>query len=127
MIIDANLTTLGRNAGNGIIASSGAAVRTVLIGAQAGQNITTGQSNVIVGVAGATLSTGGYNTLVGDLAGYGLTTGYSNTILGGDGAGRYLTTSTQNVIIGAQAARNLADGTTPFTGGSNNTVIGVRC
>jgi hypothetical protein len=33
MVIDTNLTTLGRNAGNGIIASSGAAVRTVLIGA----------------------------------------------------------------------------------------------
>jgi hypothetical protein len=126
MVIDNNLTALGRNAGNAIITSSSAALRTVLIGANAGQNITTGQGNVIVGVAGANLTTGGNNALFGDIAGYGLTTGYDNTILGGDGAGRYITAGIQNVIIGAQAARNLANGTTQVTGGSNNTVIGVR-
>jgi len=126
MVIDQNLTALGRNAGNAIIASSGAAIRTVLIGAQAGQNITTGQANVIVGVAGASLTTGNNNTLVGDLAGYGLTIGYENTFFGGDGVGRFVTTGYRNTFIGNQAGRNLNNGTTQFTVGFENIAIGNR-
>jgi hypothetical protein len=124
MVIDANLTTLGRSAGAQIIATSGSAIRTVLIGANAGQNITTGFANVIVGVAGGALTTGGNNALFGDLAGYNLSTGYTNTMLGGDGPGRFLTTGYRNTIVGGAAGRYLYNGTTQFTTGADNTIIG---
>lgn len=126
MVIDNNLTALGRSAGAAIIASGGANYRTVLIGASAGQSITTGQANVIVGVAGVGLTTGSNNTLVGDIAGYGLTTGYENTFLGGDGVGRFVTTGYRNTFIGNQAGRNLNDGTSQFTVGFENIAIGNR-
>jgi hypothetical protein len=126
MVVDQNLTALGRNAGAAIISSSGAAIRTVLIGAQAGQNITTGQANVIVGVAGSSLTTGSNNTLVGDVAGWALNSGYENTFLGGDGVGRFVTTGYRNTFIGNQAGRNLNDGTSQFTVGFENIAIGNR-
>ena len=125
MIIDTNLTTLGRNAGNGIIASSGAAVRTVLIGAAAGQNITTGAANVIVGVAGAFLTTGGSNTLIGDLAGYALVGG-SNNVLMGSQVGRYLNSASRNTILGSGAGSFLNDGVTRLTAPTNSIYIGVN-
>jgi hypothetical protein len=126
MVIDTNLTALGRSAGAQIIATNGAAVRTVLIGTSAGQNITTGSANVIVGVAGGLLTTGGSNALFGDLAGYGLTTGYTNTMLGGDGPGRFLITGYRNTIVGGGAGRFLYNGTTQFTTGADNTIIGAN-
>jgi hypothetical protein len=98
----------------------------VLIGTSAGQNITTGSANVIVGVAGGLLTTGGSNALFGDLAGYGLTTGYTNTMLGGDGPGRFLTTGYRNTIVGGGAGRFLYNGTTQFTTGADNTIIGAN-
>jgi hypothetical protein len=123
MILDTNLTTLGLNAGNAIIASSGSAVRTVLIGTNAGRNITTGTGNVIVGFAGGSLTTGGSNSLLGDLTGYLLTTGNGNTIVGSQ-AGRYLTTGAQNTLIGEGAGSFLANGSTQFTIGTSNVAIG---
>jgi hypothetical protein len=123
MVIDSNLTALGRNAGAGIIASNGAAIRTVLFGAQAGQNITTGQANVIVGVAGFAVTTGSSNSLFGDLAGYAINSGNSNCVFGAQ-SGRFLTGGSGNLIIGAFSGRVLADGTTQFTSGTNNTILG---
>jgi hypothetical protein len=123
MVIDQNLTALGRSAGNAIIASNGAAVRTVLIGADAGKNITTGQANVIVGVAGVGLTTGNDNSLVGDLSGYNINSGGSNSIFGAQ-SGRFLTGGARNLILGAFSGRTLADGSTQFTSGTNNTIVG---
>lgn len=125
MILDANLVTLGRNAGNSLISSNSTAIRTVLIGPSAGQNITTGVANVIVGVAGINITTGGSNSILGDLAGYAITTGNNNSILGVQAA-RYLTTGASNVIIGSNAGSTLADGTTQFTQGTNNTIVGTN-
>ena len=125
MVIDTNLTTLGRNAGNAIITSNGAAIRTVLIGALAGQNITTGQANVIVGVAGGNLTTGGSNTLIGDLAGFALVNGGSNTIMGSQ-SGRFLNSASNNVVLGANAGNRLNDGTTSLTAPTNSIYIGVN-
>lgn len=123
MVIDQNLTALGRSAGNAIITSNATAVRTVLIGAQAGQNITTGKSNVIVGVAGVNVTTGSENSLFGDLAGYNLNTGNGNTIIGSQ-SGRFLTSGYNNIFIGPAAGSLLADGTTQVTTAFQNIAIG---
>jgi trimeric autotransporter adhesin len=123
MILDPNLTTLGLNAGSGIITSSGAAIRTVLIGASAGQSITTGQANIIVGVAGVFLTTGSFNTIMGDLSGYNLVGGSTNTLFGYE-AGQNLTTGSGNLTLGSRSGKFLADGVTRFTGGTENTIVG---
>lgn len=123
MIIDQNLTALGRSAGNAIITSNATAVRTVLIGANAGQNITTGTSNVIVGVAGGNVTTGSDNSLFGDLAGYNLTIGYGNTIVGAQ-AGRFLNSGYQNIFIGQGAGSYLTNGSTQVTTAFQNIAIG---
>lgn len=123
MIIDNNLTALGRNAGNAIITSNATAVRTVLVGAQAGQNITTGTSNVIVGVAGANVTTGSDNSLFGDIAGFVINSGYGNTIIGAQ-AGRFLNSGYQNIFIGQGAGSYLANGSTQVTTAFQNIAIG---
>jgi len=123
MVIDQNLTALGRNAGNAIITSNATAVRTVLIGANAGQNITTGTSNVIVGVAGGNVTTGSDNSLFGDLAGYNLTIGYGNVIVGAQ-AGRFLNSGYQNIYIGQGAGSYLTNGSTQVTTAFQNIAIG---
>jgi hypothetical protein len=123
MVIDPNLTAFGRSAGSNIISTSAPAVRTVLIGSNAGQNITTGQANVIVGFAGVFLTTGGYNTIMGDLSGYNLVGGSTNTLIGYE-AGQNLTTGSGNLILGSRSGKFLADGVTRFTGGTENTIVG---
>ena len=124
MFMDPSLTAFGIGAGAGIIGTSGPSTRTVLIGAYAGQSITSGQANVIVGQAGMYITTGSQNTIVGDLAGNGLTSGFNNTIFGAQAA-RYLADSGGNVIIGIGAGNFLANGTTQFTTGWNNVVVGA--
>ena len=123
LFIDQNLTAFGRNAGSTIITSSSPAVRTVLIGAGAGQNITTGAGNVVVGVAGSAITTGSSNTLIGDLAGFVMNTASNNTAIGSQ-AGRFLTTGGNNTVLGSNTGRYLADGSTTFTNGSNNVILG---
>ena len=123
LFIDQNLTAFGRNAGSTIITSSSPAVRTVLIGAGAGQNITTGAGNVVVGVAGSAITTGSSNTLIGDLAGFVMNTASNNTVIGSQ-AGRFLTTGGNNTVLGSNTGRYLADGSTTFTTGSNNVILG---
>ena len=123
IFIDPNLTAIGRNAGSAIITSSSPAVRTVLVGAGAGQSITTGAGNVIVGVAGINVTTGSSNTLIGDLAGFVINTASNNTVVGAQ-AGRFLTTGNNNTIFGANTGRYLADGSTLFNNGSNNVLLG---
>jgi hypothetical protein len=124
MILDGNLTTLGLNAGAGIISTNAASVRSVFIGNGAGQNVTTGAGNTLVGgLAGGNLTTGASNTLIGDLAGYVISNASNNVVVGTQTA-RYLTTGGSNIIIGSSAASVLTDGTTQFTQGTNNTVVG---
>jgi hypothetical protein len=123
MVIDPNLTAFGRSAGSNIISTSAPAIRTVLIGASAGQNITTGQANVIVGVAGTLLTTGNYNTIMGDLSGVNLVGGNTNTLIGYE-AGQNLTTGSGNLTLGSRSGNFLADGVTRFTGGTENTIVG---
>jgi hypothetical protein len=124
MILDANLTALGLSAGRVIISSNAAAVRSVFIGALAGENVTTGTANVLVGgAAGRNLTTGGSNTLIGDLAGFVISNASNNTAIGSQTA-RYLTTGGNNIIIGASSANVLTDGSTQFTQGTNNTILG---
>ncbi|MFY7884514.1 MAG: hypothetical protein ACOVOV_06690, partial [Dolichospermum sp.] len=124
MILDANLTALGLSAGRVIISSNAAAVRSVFIGALAGENVTTGTANVLIGGAsGRNLTTGGSNTLIGDLAGFVISNASNNTAIGSQTA-RYLTTGGNNIIIGASSANVLTDGSTQFTQGTNNTILG---
>ena len=123
MIIDNNLTAFGIGAGSAIIANSAPATRTVLIGAYAGQKITTGTANVIVGQAGGNLTTGGSNSFLGDLAGYSNVSGYSNTIMGSQ-AGRFLLTS-NNTMIGSGAGTYLNDGTSQLASPTNSIYLGV--
>jgi hypothetical protein len=124
MILDANLTALGLSAGRTIISSNAAAVRSVFIGALAGENVTTGTANVLIGGAsGRNLTTGGSNTLIGDLAGFVISNASNNTAIGSQTA-RYLTTGGNNIIIGASSANVLTDGSTQFTQGTNNTILG---
>jgi len=124
MILDANLTALGLSAGATIISTNAAAVRSVFIGALAGENVTTGTANVLVGgAAGRNLTTGGSNTLIGDLAGFVISNASNNTAIGSQTA-RYLTTGGNNIIIGASSANVLTDGSTQFTQGTNNTILG---
>ena len=124
MILDANLTALGLSAGATIISTNAAAVRSVFIGALAGENVTTGTANVLVGgAAGRNLTTGGSNTLIGDLAGYVISNASNNTAIGSQTA-RYLTTGGNNIIIGVSSANVLTDGSTQFTQGTNNTILG---
>jgi hypothetical protein len=124
MILDGNLTTLGLNAGAAIISANAASIRSVFIGASAGQSVTTGTSNTLIGgSAGGFLTTGGYNTLIGDLAGYVISNASSNVVIGAQTA-RHLTTGGNNTIVGTDSARVLADGTTQFTQGTENTILG---
>ena len=119
LILDNNLTALGLDAGRDLIANNSAAVRTVLIGKSAGQSLTTGASNVIVGQAGSNLTTGGSNTIIGDLA---LLVGSSNksTVIIGSQTARYITSGNNSVIIGASSVRDLVGG-----GNVTNTSNGV--
>lgn len=123
MFLDTNLTTLGINAGNTIISNNTSAIRTVLIGTNAGQNITTGQSNVVVGVTGVALTSGSFNTLVGDIAGYALIGGSNNTLIG-NSAGRFILSSTNNTILGNNSGLYLNDGITTLTAPSYCVYIG---
>ena len=119
LILDNNLTALGLDAGRDLIANNSAAVRTVLIGKSAGQRLTTGKANVIVGQAGSALTTGGSNTIIGDLALYAGISNSSTVIIGSQTA-RFLTSGNNSVIIGGSSVRNLVGG-----GNVTNTSNGV--
>lgn len=124
LFIDNNLTALGINAAISIIATSGAAIRSVFVGASAGRMVTTGQANTVVGgLAFSNATTAGNCTLVGDLAGASITIGSSNTAMGGQ-AGRNLTIGLGNTFIGTSSGSFLNDGTTPLTAPTNGVYIG---
>ena len=124
IFLDGNLTAIGIGAGGGIIANSGPAIRTVLIGGNAGISLTTGQANIAIGnQAMGVANTATENVVIGDLAaGYGLTNGVHNIIFGAQ-AFRYVNGS-GNIVIGKGIYRT--ETYTNWTSGDYNILIGAN-
>lgn len=77
--------------------------RNTVVGANCGQNITTGNDNVMCGAnSGLATSTGGSNVFLGSFAGRFNTTGGNNTYVGRD-AGNTATTALRNTFVGREA------------------------
>jgi hypothetical protein len=148
-VIRARFTTNGKleilNSGNSVYIgeNAGSADPTtadkenVMIGTNAGQNITSGASSAFhgrynVGVGFRALeaqTTGHRNTAVGHLAGLSITTGRFNTAIGVD-ALKNATDTDYNTAVGNDALENVnGDRNTALgyraLGGANNPVIGV--
>ena len=134
-ISDSTNIFIGKNTGS-IIAPTGN--YNVIIGEDAGENVTTGDNNTIVGtLAGNDNSTGSHNSLFGYRAGFRVGQSnvncFSNSFFGkdsglnnsrgnrnsffGQGTGQYNTTGDDNTFIGFQAGQ-VSDS------GDKNTVIG---
>ncbi len=90
----------------------------VVIGAFAGDQMTSAFDNVFIGKFAARTATGSDNVVLGTEAGLSLTSGNDNVIIGEE-AGESITTAADNVIIGEDAGKNL-------TTGSDNCFIGSR-
>lgn len=94
------------------------------LGTGAGASITTGDYNTLIGdSSGTTLSSGSYNTMVGHQSGFSQTTAFDNTFIGWS-AGFSTLTGTDNTFLGKDAGyfNNASDGV--FVGtraGYNNT------
>lgn len=132
-------TVVGNGAGSSIIS----ATRSVLIGYEAGKNVTTGTSytgSVVIGYqAGLNMTTGFWNVMIGDQAGRDLTTGTRNTFVGeasgykittasgntliGDGTGTNITTGGYNTVVGVNAAQTITTGTYNIVLGVSSTVV----
>ena len=97
------------------------AVDGVVIGYNAGKDLTSGHSNIFIGRdAGESNTTGYGGTFIGYQAGKNVTTPHSNTIIG-YAAGRYTTTGVSNTLIGYMA------GTATYQSAgtmANNTAVG---
>ena len=129
-------TAIGYNAG---LLLQGTATENTLVGALAGDSITTGDENVCMGMgAGSTISTGTRNTCLGDDAGSGITTATRSIAIGHIAMGSAVDskTGTGNVAIGYQTGNALAAGAenvmigefagTALTSGSRNTCVGMN-
>ncbi len=99
----------------------------VFIGRRAGWRYTDGtrDDNVIIGEeAGFQLTTGGDNVFIGENAGYGFSTGYDNTFVGSNAGGgfntgsSFLGTGSKNTAFGNEALSDLDET------GHRNTAIG---
>ena len=90
----------------------------LLIGANAGSGLTSGQFNVLLGnMAGGTLETGIRNLMIGNGAGGSIGgTASDNTVIGG--ASGFFLTSIENVLLGAESGQYIT--------GSRNTLNGFR-
>ena len=97
LIADPNLTALGVGAGEQILLSNGASLRTVLIGQNAGRKITTGGFQVIIGNAGIELTIGDQNVVVGNSALANCISG-SRSVLMGYQAGRFFLESNMTAM-----------------------------
>lgn len=82
----------------------------VMIGAAAGQNMTSGGHNVFIGEdTGLQFISGGNTTLIGSHAGTGLTTtGGDSTYIGASAGNNATTTGAQNTVVGGTAADYLS-------------------
>jgi hypothetical protein len=106
----------------------------VMVGADAGNSLSCGRRNVCIGSrSGFNITAGQNNILIGQQAGSGITTGIQNFCMGVD-AGGTLTTQSNNVFIGhgagltAAAGNNVGIGLQALTGatGGFNTAVGDR-
>jgi hypothetical protein len=129
-----NNTAVGYQAG-GLL--QGGATENVLVGAYAGDAITTGSENVCVGLgAGGGITTGTRNTCIGDDAGNTITTATRSIAIGHLAMGVTAVTGTGNVAIGFQTgyamlagAENVMIGEyagAAITSGSRNTCVGIN-
>jgi hypothetical protein len=129
-----NNTAVGYQAG-GLL--QGGASENVLVGAYAGDAITTGSENVCVGLgAGGGITTGTRNTCIGDDAGNAITTATRSIAIGHIAMGITAVTGTGNVAIGYQTgyamlagAENVMIGEyagNAITSGSRNTCVGIN-
>ena len=117
-------------------ASTNDAVGNVIVGYQAGSDVTTGDKNTAIGFeTGNAITSGDNNTFVGALAGDAINTANDNTAIGygslttaqtasgsvaiGLDAGGTITTGNRNIAIGYDALNGAA------TTGDNNVAIGV--
>ena len=127
-------TTVLADGGNGGLNGT----RSVAIGYQALNVMSTGYGNVAVGsLAGSAITTGIDNVGVGRGAGNGITTGGYNTVLGGNAAAMISTQSSNTVVgwgaLGAGSANSSANGTfigyqagSGMTGGTGNILVGYN-
>jgi len=126
---------IGDNAGDALNLSASNqyhAAENILIGFDAGTDMTTGGQNVCIGHnVGKEITTGYLNTIIN--GGFSLVDGYENTIMGYN-AFKSATSGTNNVVLGSDALENANDcsynvgiGTTALkeVTGNSNTGIGV--
>lgn len=90
----------------------------LILGFDAGKEITTGRSNLFMGAeAGRDITSGRGSVCIGNRAGAGITTGIFNIIIGSN-AGRELSNNSENIMIGILAGR--------LTQADNNVFVGNR-
>ena len=98
-------------------------VDSVVIGRQAGKDMTTGEKNTVVGASAAqSLTTGEWSVIIGYEAGNAVETGSNNTLIGYQ-SGKVITSGTGNVCIG-KGAGGYASPSGDITTGSYNVVLG---
>jgi hypothetical protein len=88
-----------------------------IIGSRAGNSLTVGSYNVLIGDTAGYRITGNECVIVGTGAGFLLTSGINNTFLGND-AGNNVSTGQSNIMIGRRSGLGI-------TTGNYNTVIGA--
>jgi len=110
VMFDANLTALGIGAGATLVGSGEyAPIRTVLIGTNAGSALTTGVSNILIGTAGAKLTSNNQNVMIGDFAGANVVSGGAINLIGSQ-AGTFLTSAARTICIGQDSGNGLLSG-----------------
>lgn len=110
-----------------------AGLTNTLVGFEAGQNLTSGDSNLCFGAyAGRALTTQTRNTFIGDRAGL-VNVASNNTFIGSESGARN-TTGSNNTFVGRGQLQNTTGGNNTFVGaftggsnttGANNTMVGV--
>jgi len=98
-------------------------VNSILIGTQAGKDMTTGEKNIVIGAdAGQSMTTGEWSVIMGYEAGKSLETGSNSTLIGYQ-SGDSITSGTGNVCIG-KGAGGYASPSGTISTGSYNVVLG---
>jgi len=124
---------LGENAGDNL---PNTVERAVLIGTNAGRSLTQGDNIMIGRDAGSQITAGTFNIMIGGAAGSAMTGGIFNVMIGRF-CGAYRTTGDRNVFIGSSTAEDFNGGGNVVLGdraagagvartGSNNVILGNR-
>ena len=119
MLLSSNNTTLGINAGLGILANATSSNNT-FIGVGAGQGVTTGSNSVGIGAGalGGSALASDDNVAVGVYAGQSVTSGGGNIILGRNSMAR-TTTGSHNLGFGSKAFYSNVSGSYNMVFGAN--------